>query len=157
MSVGVFQHLQAVFDVAEEYVGLAQRRARAFANRASGGKCIECCERRGRAKLAVASAQDELLGLREQFDVADAAAAEFYVEHRIGEFSTLMGGKYLALDRVHILDRGKVEMLAPDERRERSKKRAPFGAVAGGGARLDEGGALPVLPQRLVIMLRRGD
>src|SRR5262245_65328916 len=48
-------------------------------------------------------------------------------------------------------------MLAPDEGLQRIEETAPAFAVAGRGARLDEGGALPVLAEVLVIMLRRGD
>jgi hypothetical protein len=100
-----------------------------------------------RAELLVAAAEDELLRLREQLDVANAAAAELYVEHRLAEFSTFVRRENLALDRVHVLNGREVEVLAPNETaRATPRTRRPH-AIARRRARFDEGGALPVLAE----------
>ena len=59
----------------------------------------------------------------------------------------------LPLDRVDILDRGEVEVRAPHIRVEAGEEGGAGRAVAGDGARLDHGGALPVLTHVLVIGL----
>ena len=63
----------------------------------------------------------------------------------------------LALHRVNVGDRGVVEILAPDERREIGEKPPPEVEIARRRARLDHRGALPVLPERLVIGGGAGD
>ena len=64
-------------------------------------------------------------------------------------------GVDLALDRMDVLDRGEIEMLAPQEGRELGEERGAGVAVAGHRPRLDQGGALPVLAGALVIGERR--
>src|SRR5579883_3490638 len=50
-----------------------------------------------------------------------------------------------------VLDRREVEVLAPEEGAQLREKSGARRAVAGHGARLDEGGALPILAGALVI------
>ncbi len=57
----------------------------------------------------------------------------------------------LPLDRMDVGDRGEVEIFAPDEGRELVEEVLARVDVAGDGPRLDEGGALPVLADALVI------
>src|SRR5690606_15635934 len=110
-----------------------------------------------RTELLVAAAKDELLGLRKQLDVADAAAAEFDVKYRIAELCALMRGKNLALDRMNVFDGGEVEMLAPDEGRQGVQEFGAGDPITRRCARLDERGALPILTEALVVMFRGGD
>src|SRR5215217_7029252 len=61
----------------------------------------------------------------------------------------------LPLDGMDVFDRGEIEVLAPDEWLQvREELRARF-RIAGTLARLDPGGALPILPHALVIELGR--
>ena len=83
--------------------------------------------------------------LREQLDVSNTAASELYVEHGFTQFRAFVRGKDLPLDGLHVGDGGEVQVLTPNERFEIGQEIASTAAVASGGARFDEGGALPVL------------
>ena len=82
MRLLVGDHLQPVLDAAQEEIGLGQV-ARGFARDPAS-----CRERSSvssvprRAKLRMPAAGDQLLGLREELDLADAAAAELDVVAR---------------------------------------------------------------------------
>ena len=56
---------------------------------------------------------------------------------------------------VRVLDRGEVEVPAPDEGAQPLEERLAGGDRAGAGPRLDEGGALPGAPEALVVVLGR--
>ncbi len=56
-----------------------------------------------------------------------------------------------ALHRVDVGDRGEVQAAPPDERPDRLEEARAQRQVAGHRARLDHGGALPVLPHALVV------
>ena len=94
----------------------------------------------------MAAAGDQLLGLHEELDLADAAAAELDVVAFDRDLVVAAIGVDLPLHRVDVGDRGEVEILAPDERRELLRGTLAGGDVAGAGPRLDQRGALPVLP-----------
>src|SRR6202035_3833197 len=100
---------------------------------------------------------NQLLGLGEEFNFADAAAADFDIVALDRDLALTAKGLHLAL---HVMDIGKgreIEMLAPDERRDFRYQRLPGPGVAGTGPRLDHGGAFPGPPFPLIIMQRRGD
>jgi hypothetical protein len=63
----------------------------------------------------------------------------------------------LPLHGVHVGNRGEIEILAPDEGREILKEALAERDVAGDRPRLDEGGALPILADGLIIGVRRGE
>ncbi len=69
-------------------------------------------------QLGIAAAQDQLLGLGEELDLANAAATELDVVagNRDGAMAGM--GMDLALDRMDVLDRGVIEIAAPDEGRD---------------------------------------
>ena len=67
-----------------------------------------------------------------------------------------LGGD-LPLDRLDVLDGGKVEILAPDEGPQPLHHVRADRRIAGDRARLDHCGALPVLPVALVVLLRSRD
>src|SRR3954454_21513065 len=102
----------------------------------------------------MAAAGHELLGLREKLDLADAAAANLDVVAFDRDLTLAAIGLHLPLHVVDVGKRGKIQMLAPDERRKfRDQRLARFG-VAGANARLDHRSALPGPPFPLVIMQR---
>ncbi len=61
---------------------------------------------------------DELLGLHEELDLADAAAAELDVVALDRDVGMTTIGVDLALQRLDLGDGGEVEILPPDEGRE---------------------------------------
>ena len=82
----------------------------------------------------MAAAGDQLLGLREKFDLADAAAAELDVVAVDRDLAVALVGVDLPLHGVHVGDGGEVEILAPDERREIGEKRLAGSDIAGARA-----------------------
>ena len=151
MGLPILDHLQPVLDAAQEKVGFPELVARARFDPAGLGEAVEHGERRTAAQRCVAAAEDELLGLDEEFDLADSAATELHVMPVHRDDAMALVRMDLPLDRVHVGERGEVVMLAPDERLELSEEDFPGLNVARGGPRLDEGGALPVLTHALVI------
>src|SRR5258708_12843789 len=98
------------------------------------------------------AAGDQLLGLREKFDLADAAAA--YLDILALDRDLALPAKRLHLP-LHVVDVGKgceIQMLAPDKRRDVGGQRLAGDEIAGAGAPLDHGGALPPAPPPLIIM-----
>ena len=122
---------------------------------AVGRQLVERGERIAVAQLRIAPAGDQLLGLREKLDLADAAAAELDVVAFDRDLAMAAIGVDLPLHRVHVGDRGEVEIFAPDEGRQLVEDRLARRDIAGAGARLDHRRAFPVLPDALVIGERR--
>ena len=69
---------------------------------------------RAAAQCGIAAAGDELLGLHEELDLADAAAAELDVVAQHRDRAMALDGVDLALQRLHIGDGGEIEIFAPD-------------------------------------------
>ena len=140
---------------AQEAVARLELRSGLRRNAAGAGQGFERVAGRRQAQLRHAPAPDELLRLGEELDLADAAAAELDVVARDLDAASAAMRVDLPLDRVDVLDRREIEMLAPQERRQLGEEFLPRLAVAGDGARLDEGGALPVLACAFIIRERR--
>src|SRR5438034_4456704 len=66
-------------------------------------------------------------------------------------------GVDLTLDRMDILDRGKIQVFAPDEGFELAQKALPSGPVAGDRTGLDQCRAFPILANALIIGQRCRD
>src|SRR5205814_6371571 len=98
---------------------------------------------------------DELLGLNEELDLADAAAAQLEIVAFDRDVVMAAIGVDLPLHGVNVGDRRVIEIFAPDERDEIGEKSFPGDDVARTDAGLDERGALPVLSRALVIPQRR--
>src|SRR5258708_4240246 len=98
------------------------------------------------------AAGDQLLGLGKELDLADAAAADLDVMSLDGDFALAAIGLHLPLHVVNIGERGKVEMLAPNEGGDLGEQRLACFGIAGANARLDHRRALPGTPFPLVIM-----
>ena len=76
----------------------------------------------------MAAAGDQLLGLREKLDLADAAAADLDVVAFDRDLALAAIGLHLPLHVVDVGKRREIQMLAPDERREfRNQRLARFG------------------------------
>src|SRR5262249_8579566 len=100
----------------------------------------------------VPSGGDQLLGLDEEFDLANATPSEFYVVALDRDLAMASIGMDLLLHFMDIRNRGVIEIFAPDEWREIAEKLFAGGDVAGAGSCLDQRRALPVLAATLVII-----
>src|SRR5690242_15796863 len=131
MGLVISHHLQAVLDGAKKMIGALQVGAGIGADPATFGK--RCKHRQGfaAAQLRMASAGDELLGLHEKLDLADTAAAELDVVAFDRDVLVAAIGVDLALERLNVGNRGKVEVFPPDEGRELLKDRLTSRDVAG--------------------------
>ncbi len=140
-----------MLDPAQEDISPAEVVDRLGADPVVGVKALEHVEGARSAHLGPAAAEDELLRLDEELDLADAAAPELDVVAGNDDPLVAADGVDLALHRVDVGDRRIVEILAPDERREIGEKPLAELEVARGRARLDQSGALPVLADGLVV------
>ena len=150
----VLDHLQAVLEPAEEAVRVDQRVHRLLARALGGGERPERIAGRAGAQRVVAAAPDELLRLRVKLDLPNAAPAALDVVPGDVEVLAAGLGVDLPLDRLDVLDRREIEILAPDEGPQPLDHVGADRHVAGGRAHLDHGGAFPVLPVALVVLLR---
>ena len=142
-----------MFDAAQEIVGVAQVIRRLLSTLLEPGQIVDRGERHRRSQIDLAAAPDQLLGLGEEFDLANAAAAELDVVAFGDPGRAAAPAVDLAFDRVNILDRRIIQAFPPDERAEAVEKRLAGGDVAGDRARLDHRRALPILAEALVIGL----
>ena len=155
MGLLVGDHLQGVLDPPERDIARREivtgRRVDPLALR----QRVERLERAALAKLRVAPAGDELLGLDEELDLANAAATELDVV--AGDRDLLVAAMVvdLPLDRVNVADRGVVEVLPPDVGDQLLQEGLARRDIAGDRPRFDQRRALPVLPEALVVLERR--
>src|SRR6185369_10890930 len=97
----------------------------------------------------IAAAEDQLLRLGEELDLANAAAAELDVVAGDLDRAAAAMGIDLPLDRMDVVDRREVEMAPPDVGPQRRQERLADAEVAGHRLRLDHRRALPVLADAL--------
>ena len=151
----VADHLHAMLDAAQVDVGRLEIGGDVRLDPAALQQVGERGQRRPHAQVGLPSAGDELLRLDEEFDLADAAAAELQVVARDADAAEAPVGVDLALHGVNVGDGRKVEVLAPDERRQLLQEALARRNVTGARPRLDQRRAFPVLADRLVVVQRR--
>ena len=117
MGLVVGDHLQAVLDRAQKQIGGFEVGAGVGADPAALGERGQRRQRLAAAQFGMPAAGDELLGLHEELDLADAAAAELDVVAFDRDVLVAAIGVDLPLHRLDVGDRGEVEILAPDEGR----------------------------------------
>ena len=155
MGLLVSDHLQPVLDPAQELVGCRQFVARLKGDPVARRQHVQRVQRRPHPQLRMAAAGNQLLGLGEKLDLADAAATDLDVVALDRNLALAAIGLHLPLHVMDVGERGKIQMLAPDERREFGDQRLARLGVAGARPRLDHRRALPGPPFPLVIMQRR--
>ena len=155
MGLLVGDHLQAVLDTAQEIVGRRQFVARGRIDPAARGERRQRGDGGAAAQLVMAAAGDELLGLREKLDLADAAAAKLDIVALDRDLAVAAIGMDLPLHFVHVGDRRVIEILSPNKGRQIAQQLLAGGKVAGARPRLDQSRALPVLPAAFVVVERR--
>ena len=114
VGLRVVDHLQAMLDRAQRGVGGGQLVARGAVDPAEFRQRRQHVERAPAAQFRLAAAGDELLGLDEELDLADAAAAELDVVAGDRHHGVAAMVVDLALDRMDVGDGGEIEVLAPD-------------------------------------------
>ena len=144
-----------MFDPAQEFIGPDQVPGDLFLAMAAGGERRQGPAGRCRAQPGVAAAPDQLLGLGEKLDFADAAAAELDVVSGHRDIAAAPVGLDLALDGMDVLDGGEIQVLAPHIRSQLLEESLAGFEVAGRRPGLDHRRALPVLAQGFVIGFRR--
>src|SRR5256885_8455396 len=119
----------------------------------------ESAERGRLPKRCIAAAEYQLLRLDKELDLANSTAPELDIMPRNSNAVMSAAAVNLPLDGMYVLNRGVIEVPAPDERLHAFQQQGARFAVAGALARLDPCRAFPVLPHRLVIGFgrRRGD
>ena len=143
-----------MLDTPKEIVSRRQFVAGGGIDPTAGGKLGKRRHGAATAQLRMPAAGDELLGLDEKLDLADAAASKLDIVTFHGDFAMAAIGVNLLLHGVNVGDCRVVEVLAPDERRELADEPLAGGNVAGARPRLDQSRALPVLAAALVIIER---
>src|SRR5262245_25732598 len=143
-----------MLDAAQKFIGTIEVATGVTRDPGAFLEAFEGDQRLGGTQLRLASAGNQLLGLGEEFYLADAAATDFDVVTGDADFAKATKGMDLALHGMNVGDGGKVEVFAPDEWRQILQQAGARGEVAGDRARLDQGRALPVLPEALVIVER---
>merc|ERR1711969_474390 len=93
------------------------------------------------------------MGLRIEFDFANAPAPALEVIARTGADRSRTAFADAPDKTRNLVDRAKVERLAPDEGLDRIQETLPRGDIARGTARADEGGPLP--RQRRALVMRQ--
>ena len=150
----VGDHLHPVLEVAQIAVGAGQVLGGGGAHLAGLGQGGQGVEGAVGAQGRMAAAQDQLLGLDEEFDLADAAGAQLQVRARRGQ--ALVGPQRLdlALDRMDVGNGGEVEVSPPDERLKLGQESLAAGNIAGRDPRLDRRRPLPVLADAFIVFQR---
>ena len=139
----VGDHLQPVLDAAQKDIGLAQVLDRLGGHPVVGVELAQHVEGARAAHLRPPPAENELLRLDEELDLANAAAAELDVVARNDDAVVPAHRVDLPLHRVNVGDRGVVEILAPDEGREIGEEAPAEIEIARRGARLDQAPRAP--------------
>ncbi len=155
-AVGLFvgDHLQPMLDPPQELIGRAELVARVVGDPVAHGEHVERDQRLLHPQLGMTAARDQLLGLGEELDLANAAAPDLDVMSLDRDLALAAIDLHLPLHVVHVGERLEVEMLAPDEGRQLRQQRLARSGVAGADPRLDHRGALPGAPFPLVVMQR---
>ena len=155
----VADHLGPMFERAELSIGVSEDVGVLRLDVAEVREGAEGLQSAARPQRRLAPAQDELLGLDEEFDLADPAAPKLEIGARRGQPIVHLVGVDLPLDRMDVGDSGKVQIAPPDEGLEVGEESLSQRFVAADGAGLDEGRPFPILPHRLVVDVgrREGD
>ena len=132
MGLAVTHHLQAMLGLAQEPVGIVEHFDRVAWQVATSGFGAKRCQRAGRPQGRRPAAPDQLQRLGAEFDLADAALAEFQVVAEQPRLRRAAGAERGALMRVDaplhrgdIGNGGEIEVPAPDEGRMVSRNRRP--------------------------------
>ena len=157
MGLGIVHHLEPVFDFAMGAVECRQFRGGFGRNPFLFGQGSEARDRFASAQIGVTAPGDQLAGLGEEFNLADAADAQLHVV--AFDLYRAMQPAMVADAQPHVmgvLDRREIQVLAPDKRRQRFLKPVTGGQITGAGPRLDPGGPLPCPADTFIVAFGGG-
>ena len=153
----IAHHLQAMFHFTVGKIKPGQLIGHRLRHPIFGGQRLQSAQRGTVAQGGIAPSGDELAGLGEKLDLADAALAEFHVMPL--DRQPPIQPAVFADAQAHVmgvLNGREIQMLAPDKGGERFEKPIARLKVAATGAGLDIGGALPCAALGLVITVGGG-
>ena len=154
MRLRVAQHLQAVLQPAQESVGLRQRIALLFRHLPRSDQRGQGHAQSPLAQRGFAPAADQLQGLHQELDFADAAGPPLDI---VGQLAARDlrgdGGLHLA----QAVQRGVVQVAAVDERPQRLQPALARVDVAGHGTCLQPGITFPVASFTLEVLVHAGE
>src|SRR5215475_11210101 len=104
-----------MLDMAQVAVGRGQVVGRRAAGTAERDQLLDRGDGPAQAQIRTAAAPDQLLGLGEELDLADAAAADLDVVAADRDLALAAISLHLPLHVMDVGQRGEIEMLAPDE------------------------------------------
>src|SRR6476646_6434447 len=142
MGLLVADHLQPVLDPAQEKVSFDEILSGLRLDPAASRQRVQSFDGAAQAELRMTAAGNELLGLGEELDIADATAPELDVVAGDGNGAVALMGVHPPLHGVDVGDRREVEIFAPDEGCKLAQELFAGVDIAGNDARLDQGGAL---------------
>ena len=148
----VVDHLQAVLDPPQQEVAVPQRGRLSRQDVVFAVEGLQHGQQPRAPQAAVAAPVGELVHVHEELDLADAPPPQLDVVARGSHGAVAVEVVDLLAHRADLLDRGEVEPLVPDERRQPLEEGRAGGQVAGNGAGLDEGGALPGAAEAEVVV-----
>ncbi|MCY1172320.1 hypothetical protein D9M73_124530 [compost metagenome] len=157
VRLAVIDHLHAVLDRPEQCVGAHQRRCFFLINPARRRQRLQRIPRGRYAQRGVAPAMDQLVNLREKFDLANTATAAFQVKSRAERLPPRVMIADSARDAANFADRPKIERAPPHERFHRLEKARAERDIASRRAGADERCAFPRQGQGFIIRQRRID
>src|SRR3569833_1227015 len=150
LLIGIF--LQTVFGAAQKFIGRHQVGAGVCRQIAAFHETMQHSDDGPRLQLGLTTATDQLKGLADELDLADAAGAELDVVFHALAFD-------LFLDQgLHLAQRAigaEIEIAAEDEGAQQVQQFFAGGAVARHCRRLDPGVPLPLAAVALVILFHR--
>ncbi len=156
VGLRVVQHLQAMFGFAVGAVGGGQRGRAVLRDPAGGGQTAKPGNGAAHPQRQVAPAGDQLAGLGEKLDLANAAGGQLDIAalQRQRPAQPAMFADAQA-HVVGVLYGGKVQMPPPDKGRQALQEVGAAGDVAGRRPRLDIGAAFPGAANAFVIAFGR--
>ena len=143
MRLLVADHLQAVLDRAQAVVTFAERPRVFLADPAGGSQRIQCRPRASRSEGGVASTVDQLMGLGEELDLADAAATQLQIVAGLRNAGTAVLIANAVGQPADFIDRTEIKASAPHEGPDMVKKLFAGCNVASTGPRANESRPLP--------------
>ena len=151
MGLLIADHLQPVLDPAQEEICVGEVVRGLRLDPSPLRQLLQRLDGAAQPELGMAARGDKLLGLREELDIADAAAPELDIVACDRDLAVALMGMHAPLHGVDVGDGREVEIFAPDEGRELAQELFARVDIAGNDARLDQGGALPVLAEAFVV------
>ncbi len=154
MGLRIAQHLQAVFQPAQEQIGLAQCGAIIASDLPGSHQGIQRDQQPPLTQHRLTATANELQRLAQEFDLADATGTALDVVVHLAP------GDFCSDSRLHLaqaVERGEIQVAAVHERTQGLQPGLASGDIARHRARLQPGIALPVTAFALEVLIHRSE